>query len=311
MSDINNEISTLENIIIKMPVYKEYKFKIIKDENGLKIDDLGATFFDAMFNTNKCDLLCVECNKVYPFDVVNEVCIFSDGKLKYIDGNSLVIGYSVGIMGCTNRMFKDLPNSNLEELYVNRGIIEQYLYCNKFPHNHIYVVYYKFRITKDNISIMKIGQDVPSFMLTNNLSNIYKKELSAYNAFDDFRMYEQSMSRELRAGACTYLRRVLEKIVITKYIKKNGQNDTIHFEYKIKDVIDEFDEDIRDVLKNTYGLLSKGIHELDENDIDNFISNASEVIIFQLEYEKTMRETKERKKALKSQININASKYNN
>ena len=45
----------LEKIITDMPMYKEYKYKIIKAEDGLRIDDAGASFFKAMFNTKKCD----------------------------------------------------------------------------------------------------------------------------------------------------------------------------------------------------------------------------------------------------------------
>lgn len=311
MNNTNNEISTLENIIKRMPVYKEYTFKIIKDDKKLKIDSLGSSFFYAMFNTLKCDLLCVECKKEYSFDVVNRICDLTDDcDQEYYKTDDYFIGH-INLMEPDFLTFENLYKNSFNSVFDKSGVIEQYLYCNKYPQKHIYVIYYRYRIEKDNISIMKIGQDVPSFMLSENLSNTYKKELKNYNAFDDFRSYEQSISRELKAGACTYLRRVLEKIVITKYIKKNGKNDNKPFEEKIRAVIDEFDEDIRDILKNTYGLLSKGIHELDENEIDNFINNTYEVITIQLDYEKMIREKIERRKLLKSQIDFNSLKYNN
>jgi len=311
MDDINTERTTLEEIIINYPMYKEFDFKIIQNEQKLEVDTKGRMFFDALFNTKKCDLLCVECKKCYPFDVLNKICVFNEDGTPIYNNDSYRIGSfdnSLQIVGIT---FGDLPSSYVTNFYEKEGIIEQYLYCNKFPHKHIYVVYYRFKISKSNISIMKIGQDVPSFMLSESLSNIYKKELDCYKAFDDFRMYEQSLSRGLKAGACTYLRRVLEKIVIKKYIEKNGQNNNKRFEEKIKDVIDDFDDDIRDILKNTYGLLSKGIHELDENDIDNFINSTFEVITIQLDHEKMIREKKERRKKLMSSINVNVAKYSN
>lgn len=312
MEETNDKKITLEEIITKVPLYKEYIFKIIKEERFLKINDEGAAFFNALFNTSKCDLLCVECKKEYSFDVLNEICSLTEnGNPKYYSSENFRIGYTGGVMSSTNLGFGDLVDSDFSDIYNCRGIIEQYLYCNKYPHNHIYIIYYRFIVSNQYISIMKIGQDVPSFMLTENLSNIYKKELDAYKAFDDFRMYEQSMSRGLKAGACTYLRRVLEKIVVSKYIRKNGENDTKHFEDKIKDVIDDFDEDIRPILNSTYGLLSKGIHELDDDDIDNFIKSTFDVITIQLDYEKMMREKRERRKKLTSSININAAKYKN
>lgn len=304
---------TLEEIIIDVPLYKEYKFNIIKEQGFQSLNEEGKGFFYALLNIKKCDLLCVQCNKTYPFDVVNMICTIDENEnaeTRLLQNT--IIGYTTSSTRLDYFYLSDISKKKFTNLKITKGVIEQYLYCNKHPKEHIYVVYYKFSIIDgEYISIMKIGQDVPNFMLTNNLSNIYRKELNKYDAFDDFRMYEQSISRGLKAGACTYLRRVFEKMVICKYIEQNGENDNKHFDEKIKLIINEFDEDIRGMLKNTYSLLSKGIHELKENDIDNFIRSVSEVIFMQLDHEKELREKKERRDKLLSSINNNIEKYHN
>lgn len=304
---------TLEEIIINVPLYKEYKFNIIKEQNFQSLNEEGKDFFYALLNVKKCDLLCIQCNKIYPFDVVNMICIMdADGNAETNYESNIFIGSTPSPLGLLPLKLSDISKKKFTKFQITKGVIEQYLYCNKHPEEHIYVVYYKFSIIDgEYISIMKIGQDVPNFMLTNNLSNIYRKELNKYDAFDDFRMYEQSISRGLKAGACTYLRRVFEKMVTCKYIEQNGENDNKHFDEKIKLIINEFAEEIRDMLRNTYSLLSKGIHELKENDIDNFIKSVSEVILIQLDYEKELREKKERRGKLLSSINKSIEKYHN
>ena len=99
------------------------------------------------------------------------------------------------------------------------------------------------------------------------------------------------------------VKRVLEKIVITKYINKNDKNDNADFKDKIKNVIDEFDEDIRDILKNTYGLLSKGIHELDENECLKHFDTLKEIVEILLDQKLDLLKKKKKIDSLKRNLN--------
>ena len=61
------------------------------------------------------------------------------------------------------------------------------------------------------------------------------------------------------------------------------------------------------MLKNLYGILSKSIHELDENQSKNYYDYLKAVIDIQLEYEFTEAEKEKQTKELNSVLNKIAS----
>lgn len=82
----------------------------------------------------------------------------------------------------------------------------------------------------------------------------------------------------------------------------------VHFDEKIKLVRHLFDEDVQDTLSNSYGLLSKGIHELNDEQIKEFYSYISEIINIQLESEKEKILRQKKIEEIKNKINNEALK---
>ena len=80
---------------------------------------------------------------------------------------------------------------------------------------------------------------------------------------------------------------------------------------KIEAVKDKFDPRVRNLLKNLYGILSKGIHELDEEECKEYYQYLKTIIDMQLEYMNTEREKEKQTKELEGIINKITNLINN
>ena len=92
--------------------------------------------------------------------------------------------------------------------------------------------------------------------------------------------------------------------MLNKYIKDNNVTlEDEHVDTKIKSVKEYFDPRIKDLLKNLYSILSKSIHELDEEKSKNYYQYLKAVIDMQLEFEYTEDEKNNQSKQLNSILN--------
>jgi len=252
-------------------------------------------------------LKCIYCKTDYPFDVTHNIKkdVFGFDNYSYIYAGSRFCNIDNQNL-LTNRC--SFPNAD-------EGVIEYTFVCNMVK-VHYYKMYLFYKLTNGELELIKIGQFPITRDLKNTYSNEYKDILVKYNSFDDYRMYEQSYERGLLAGACTYLRRVFEKMVFTLLqdpsIDEGSRNNATHFDEKIKLVKNLFDEDIREVLEESYDLLSKGVHELTNDEIDEFCSLLEEVVNVQLESEREKQERTNRlfqlRKSIHKQHNKNSAK---
>ena len=196
----------------------------------------------------------------------------------------------------------------------DEGIIEYFFVC-AMDSSHYYTMTLHYFLANGKLKIIKTGQDPMTRTLKENYSTKYRKVLSKYNAFDDFIKFEQSQERGLLAGACTYLRRVFEKMVLfmVEEAKTEGLNVEVakHFDEKIKLVKYKFDPEISGVLEESYDLLSKGIHQLTDEQIDEFDGLMQEVILLQLDFEKTNEERMKTINNLRGSIHRIHQKNNN
>ena len=304
------EYKKLEDIIVEMGMYEEIKLEapIIQDGNMCTLTDDCKTLFRLLFHTHKVNLKCIECNKdEYPFTVEYNVCemdksekcknesIYCCGRYLSIDSNDIL-------------QYKFL-------LYKKLDYIVDYLFKCPMDDNHYYTMTLLIKFSESLISVRKVGQIPLNIDLRINIfSNFYKKQLNSYKAFEDYRSFEQASSRGLKAGACTYLRRVLEKMINEKV-----KDDSVDQEKakKVKKYTDKklelckhlFDPEIKDSLKPAYELLSRGIHELTESEIDGFFSLLQGFINLELDYEKENEDRTDRRKKICSSINQHNSKY--
>lgn len=301
------EYKSLEDIIVKMPVFDSFAIQSnqLSSETFAELDENVKDILKILFHTNKVRIKCIECDEECPFSV--SFSIKRNGKSGKYEYSYL--GISSGEIDISDN--KALFSSVIFPKY-DEGIIEYTFTCtmNSYHYQKMYIL---FTINDKVLTFRKIGQKPLNIDLQRRYSNEYKNILNKYKAFDDFRHFEQSESRGLLAGSCTYLRRVLEKMVATMLqdpnISEEQRNNAEHFVDKIALVENKFDEDIRDVLNSSYSLLSKGIHELNNDEINTFYSLMAEVIFTQLEYEQAAEIKAKKKKELRNNITTAAGRY--
>ena len=97
------------------------------------------------------------------------------------------------------------------------------------------------------------------------------------------------------------MRRIFEKLIL--FYLGEAKLDDNHMDTKINFVKDKFDPRIRGLLKNLYGILSKSIHELDEDESKEYYIYLKTVIDMQLEYMNTEEEKEKQSKRLGKILN--------
>lgn len=296
-------IKTLEQIVVNLPIYGAFSFDLFDNhpqEASEYLSNAAKQQLQELFHKKKIDLKCVECEKEYPFDVSHKIQkeIFPLSPYNYLDVVSRSFTCAIDSA--------DLLKYEVILPEKDEGIIEYAFKCT-MNSKHYQTMSLLYTLKDNVVEIRKIGQKPINIDLKETYSNEYKKILESYDAFDDYRHYEQSASRNLLAGACTYLRRVLEKMIHVKLSKTGKSKEELkelkYVEDKIEAVKDQFDDDVQDILTQSYGLLSQGIHELDNNQIEEFYKSMLEVINIQLEAEKEKLECEAKRKKLRSEIN--------
>lgn len=293
------EYSELSEIVTELPIFGSFSVSFSKDS----YEELKKVLAN-LFYTEKIRIKCVECGEYCPFTVSHSIAKYgATGKYKY----GANYGWS----------FNDLDSSELFRYSIlfpefDEGIIEYTFRCS-MDSLHYQKMYLLYILSKGTITFRKIGQKPLNVDLKEKMSNEYKNILTKYDSFDDFRYFEQSESRNLLAGSCTYLRRILEKMVNKMFGEYKKTNNVVeepkHFEDKFSLVKNQFEESIREIVKNSYSLLSKGIHELSNEEIKEFYILMLQVICVQLEYEKEIDETAKKRKTLKKKIDLAISKF--
>lgn len=307
---MDEEIRDLNYVFNEMPIYSKETFNILckKEAQGIyEIDRKEIIRFFKYINTSSQKIItnCVWCDKEFSFNYCKNLYSIqysehakevSDIRIAFLDGDGLHIDLiNEDIWGQTSRhiLDKDLIEKNYYMSY--------YISCNNIP-EHIYGLYLFIRVQRDKIIVTKIGQ-YPSMLSVKGFDfDKYQKQLKKYNAYEDYKNADLSMSNNFYAGAYTYLRRVYEK-QLNFYIEKDklqlGDNKT---ETKIKAVKGNFDPRIHEHLNNLYSILSIGIHELDEEESKDYYEYLKAMIDMQLQFEKMKDEEEKQSKSLNTKI---------
>ena len=305
LGEIRMEFQTLEELVIKLPIYTPVEISFSNGESTITKD--GQNMLKILFNNSKINLYCVDCKREYPFTVKYEIKkrIFKEDIYHY--KNALENYVSCSIDNAVLRVGESFSPKKDE------GIVE-YLFVCGMESKHYYTMTLHYYLSDGKFVLIKTGQYPITRDLKECYSKKYQKILNKYNALDDFKKFEQSQERGLLAGSCTYLRRIFEKMVffMIEEAKNEGVdvNEAKHFDDKIKLVKYKFDPEITAVLEESYDLLSKGIHQLTDEQIDEFDGLMQEVILLQLDFEKTNNERKETINNLRNNIHSVHQKNN-
>lgn len=216
---------------------------------------------------NTIDCFCIDCG-------VNRVFEISNDKPDY----------SIrGMQGTNVNVFdidKSDPISELFNSYLRKRYTLSY-YCTR---NREHFIFYDLFVT-DN-KVIKIGQ-YPSF------ADLLNKEIAKYKAVLGKQHIEFSKAIGLSAhgvgiGAFVYLRRIIEKLVLNKYEQVSEELGMSAKDFEIlrfNEKINALKNYLPTVLvnnRNIYKIISKGIHELSEDeciDMFPFVKAGIEVIL--------------------------------
>lgn len=251
-------------------------------------------------DTEKLQSLCLYCKDYYSFTFNTELYLLNsngqvqkENNITYAKQYSPHYGTSYAKTSSTNKNFNDaelLPITFYGKYYLNCDM-------NK---SHRYEMYMKYIFDGNGkLTIIKLGQDPNSIYLRKDHSNEYKVELSKFDAIDDYHNAITSEINNLAAGSCTYLRRILEKMVNTYILEVKPDFDKVTEKKSFSDlyniVKDKFDPVISPQMGKLYKLLSQSIHVLTEEQINVFHHLLKAVVNLQLNFIKQNRIKEENK----------------
>jgi hypothetical protein len=151
---------------------------------------------------------------------------------------------------------------------------------------HRYFMDLELSQSKNIVMLRKVGQLPSPYELMHN--NKYDEILNDLDSLDDFRKSIETTAYNYHVASFTYSRRVLEKIMLKKFMKlgntKTDFKNIINFEEKFKQTKDIIDPDLRDHFKPLYGILSEGIHNLSDDECRGYYNILHDLVKFQLEF---------------------------
>jgi hypothetical protein len=228
---LNTDELTAGNIFINLSLYNPIKF------SKLDLKEVVKFFFYP--DTTQFDCFCVECEK--------------DSTFKFFKKNNKHIDI-------------DWAPIYQEESLNSFTLPFQIAFSCQRNNNHIYS--FSFRIA--DYEITKVGQ-YPSIASIESFSiQKYQKVLS-----DDYRDFSKAIglySHGIGAGSFVYLRRIFENLIEEKRREASqgtNWNEDAFKESRMDEKIKLLDDKLPSILvgnRNLYGILSKGIHELSEDE---------------------------------------------
>lgn len=280
---------------------------LCEEEKGIyKVDETEINRFSNYINTKSGKIItnCIWCDKEFSFNYFRDLYTIERSYVKETNNIRIAFLDNEGLyLSLTNKII----DGNISKQILESDLIEKnyymtyYINCNNIP-KHIYSLYLFIKVQRDKISVTKIGQ-YPSMLSVKDFDfDKYAKQLKKYNAYDDYKNADLSMSNNFHAGAYTYLRRVYEKQLNFYVDKDKPQLSDNRTETKIKAVKENFDPRIHEHLNNLYGILSIGIHELDEDESKDYYEYLKAMIDMQLQFEKMKDEEEKQSKTLNIKI---------
>lgn len=301
------EDKDLNYLFNNVPLYTKEIFEVFYEENNqyyLNENELDRLQKYISTKNQKIITNCIWCDKEFSFKYdrtmykVNYNGVFASETTINITNDKQYPAY---IYLSINNIEGYQPPYDKEIMTTKNYYINYSLACSH-EIEHCYYMSVFVRVEKGKFIVMKIGQ-YPSILSVKGFDfDKFKKQLKKYAAYEDYKNSELSLANGFTVGAYTYLRRVYEK-QLNYYIEKDKiilQDN--HTETKIKAVKSNFDTRINPLLEDLYRILSKGIHELDEEECKDYYEYLKAVINMQLQHEKEKYEEEQQSKVLTKAI---------
>lgn len=294
----------LDFLFNDVPLYTKEKFIVFKKENEkYNIDHDEFEKFKNYIGIEKDKIVtyCHKCKKEFPFDVRKRFIYNIDYSTDTLMITSNFSNAPGGRIDCkSGNIFGGLPPYSSEFILDNKiWYVEYEMICTN-DNKHKYYMMISIELKDKKFIVRKIGQN-PSMLTEKGFDfDKYKKILENLNAYEDYKKADLSNADHFYVGAYAYLRRIFEKMI--RYYLKDKSIPDDHMDTKIEAVKEEFDPRIRSLLKNLYGILSIGIHELDEEQSKEYYEYLKTIIDMQLEYMNTEEEKNKQSKELEGII---------
>jgi hypothetical protein len=277
-----------EQILLRDPLFKKYPLQGIDEMDLLNL---------LYYNGNACDKVkiidsyCTICDKDTTF--TTELSDSQELSDLFFDA-----GMISGGLG-------HKQEKNLIKALEKKSIFVRKFNCSRksddSSHNQVFI----FRVIDANL--IKIGQHP-------TLADLTKKEIKKYRKFNDEIYSELNRAIGLSThgigiGAFVYLRRIIEKHILAPQLKElllEGEiteDDLVKSDFKGK--INLAKDKLPNFLvenKKIYSVLSKGIHELDENECKDYFPVLRTAIEIILDEEIKRKEVENKNKLIAAQI---------
>lgn len=228
--------------------------KGLYDSIGITIDDLEELhkyLSRSEFTGNNIDCYCIHCG-------TNRIFEFSDCEVHEETGF-----LRMPVLDESSRAKKPKPEEIFSS-YLSRRYVLTYRCTREKSHTIV------FDLITTNDKIIKIGQ-FPS------VADLAMPEIRKYKSIlgNQYREYSRAIglfANGIGIGSYVYLRRIIENLVFDKFKQVSDKLGvmaedfgTLRFDEKI-DTLKDYLPDLLVKNKNLYGIVSKGIHELSEEE---------------------------------------------
>ena len=270
---------------------KEYELKQYLERT--KSDDSQDELLKINFYDEKDVKKVIEEMKLYKKFTISEEIIKDYNLTHKVNCNSC------GKLSNVSFYLEEIHSTDNDcNIYLLKGICNS---CNKY-------MYVLFRNKLNEFEVIGV--------YPNRLKKKYK-EINKYkkthgNIMGDLAKALQSEEQGFYSATMLYLRRALEKLVMGKYEKhKNDLNDeqknafvetSSKMKSKIKALEDYLPQIVVEQKSNIYGILSKGVHELSEEECQKHYNVMKKCILYILEEDKKKLETKKVGKQIRDSV---------
>lgn len=229
------------------------------------------------------DCFCTECRKDSTY-VANEMPDFKNYQI--------------------NKVSVLQSRETAEDRFLRTNLcIERSLFCSR---DNTHMLHFVFVVSKS--SVTKIGQYPSIADLDYGYIRKYRKVLD--KDYSEFSKAIGLYANGVGIGSYVYLRRIIERLIEEAHIKKlktSEWNEEIYcrskFGEKIDLVSDALDTDAVSVLKPLYSILSKGVHELSEEECIKHFDELKYAIEYILDDKLAILERENKRKEIASKIN--------
>ncbi len=232
------DIPPPSDFFVSVPLYRVHKFAYEADSEVLKVTKFHGTL----------DLYCPKCQQNVVF--ISESADRMRHATPYIGGGN---GQP------------DVPR-------VSPGHITVKFFCSR---NHHHVLTFFFSVEKDfeaeEIRLTKVGQDPSQATLSTAELRKYRKILGE-ERFGELNRAVGLATHGVGIGSFIYLRRIFERLVEDAHqhaAQGSDWDEELYFKSRVDQRIDLLQNHLPGFLvenRKIYGILSKGVHELSEQD---------------------------------------------